>query len=72
VKMAVLRIVSGLSTYQKELALMGEDYQEIFAQQVREMEERRAAGLPPASWAMTEAFSPNEAEQPNPNTANDR
>ena len=72
VKMAVLRIVSGLSTYQKELALMGEDYQEVFAQQVREMEERSAAGLPPASWAMTEAFAPNEAEQPNPNTANDR
>ena len=50
VKEAVLRIESGLSTYEKELALMGEDYQEVFAQQVREMTERKEAGLPPPSW----------------------
>ncbi len=35
-----MRIDSGLSTYEKELALMGEDYQDIFRQQVRESAER--------------------------------
>ncbi len=30
-----MRIEAGLSTYEKELALMGEDYQDIFRQQVR-------------------------------------
>lgn len=60
VKEAVLRIESGLSTYEKEAALMGEDYQELFEQQVREAEERRAAGLPPPSWAATQALAPDE------------
>lgn len=60
VKEAVLRIESGLSTYEKELANMGEDYQEVFAQQVREQDERKAAGLPSASWAQAEAFAPQE------------
>ncbi len=35
-----MRIEAGLSTYEKELALMGEDYQDIFRQQVRESAER--------------------------------
>ncbi|TLX65079.1 phage portal protein [Stutzerimonas nosocomialis] len=65
VKEAVLRIESGLSTYEKELALLGEDYQETFAQQVREMDERRTAGLPPPSWMRTQALAPDQAE-PNP------
>lgn len=47
---SILRIESGLSTYEKECANMGEDYQEVFSQQVREVEERKAAGLPPPSW----------------------
>ncbi len=38
-------IEAGLSTYEKECAKRGDDYQEIFAQQVRETMERRAAGL---------------------------
>lgn len=63
VKEAVLRIESGLSTYEKELALLGEDYQETFAQQVREMNERREAGLPPPSWFKAEQLAP---EQPTP------
>ncbi len=50
VKESIMRIEAGLSTYEKELALLGEDYQEIFAQQVREMQERKEAGLPMASW----------------------
>lgn len=50
VQEAVMRIEAGLSTYEKELAIMGEDYQEIFRQQVRESEERRAAGLSRSVW----------------------
>lgn len=45
-----MRIEAGLSTYEKELAIMGEDYQEIFRQQVRESEERRLAGLSSPVW----------------------
>lgn len=63
VKEAVLRIESGLSTYEKELALLGEDYQETFAQQVREMDERKAAGLPPPSWIKTQALAPEDAAE---------
>ncbi|EQM69985.1 phage portal protein [Pseudomonas tohonis] len=62
VKESVLRIESGLSTYEKELALLGEDYQEIFAQQVREMQERREAGLPVASWVKTQELAPEQVE----------
>lgn len=62
VKEAVLRIESGLSTYEKECALLGEDYQEVFAQQVREMAERKAAGLPPPSWMALQALAPEETE----------
>jgi capsid protein len=53
-----MRIEGGLSTYEKELALLGEDYQEVFAQQVRESKERKEAGLPPASWVKMEAMAP--------------
>lgn len=62
VKEAVLRIEAGLSTYEKELALLGEDYQETFAQQVREQEERRAAGLPPPSWMQAQAIAPDQPD----------
>lgn len=55
VQESVMRIEAGLSTYEKELAIMGEDYQEIFRQQVRETEERRLAGLPRPVW-ITEAY----------------
>lgn len=79
VKEAVLRIEAGLSSYEKELAIMGEDYQEIFAQQVREMEERKKAGLAPPSWAQTQALAPDQqteeqpsAESSTANTPGDR
>ena len=62
VKESILLIESGLSTYEKELAKMGEDYQEVFAQQVREMEERRAAGLPPPSWVKALSLAPEQEE----------
>lgn len=62
VKESVLKISEGLSTYEKELANMGEDYQEVFSQQVREMEERKQKGLPPPSWANVNQFNSNESE----------
>ena len=42
---------SRADTYEKECAKRGDDYQEIFAQQVRETMERRTAGLKPPAWA---------------------
>ena len=63
VKESIMRIEGGLSTYEKELALLGEDYQEVFAQQVREMKERKDAGLPRASWVNLEMID-NQREQP--------
>jgi lambda family phage portal protein len=60
VKESLLRIEGGLSTYEKELALLGEDYQEVFAQQVREMQERKEAGLPMASWVDYSEGKPEE------------
>jgi capsid protein len=51
VQEAVMLIEAGLSTYEKECAKRGDDYQEIFSQQVRETMERRQAGLRPPSWA---------------------
>ncbi|HDY7840636.1 TPA: phage portal protein [Vibrio vulnificus] len=63
VKEALLRIDGGLSTYEKELALLGEDYQEIFEQQVAEMEERKARGLPPPSWMKLQALAPDNPNE---------
>jgi lambda family phage portal protein len=60
VKESVMRIEGGLSTYEKELALLGEDYQEVFAQQVRESKERKEAGLPRASWVREEVSDDRE------------
>ncbi|UTV28991.1 phage portal protein [Photobacterium atrarenae] len=66
VKEAILRIEGGLSTYEKELALLGEDYQETFEQQVAEMQERKSQGLPPPSWVKLQALAPdNPNESPN-------
>jgi len=70
VKEAVLRIESGLSTYEKECALLGEDYQEVFQQQVREMQERKDKGLPPASWAATQTLAPDSDADPDAGAAN--
>ncbi len=38
-----MRIEAGLSTYEKELAIMGEDYQRYSASRSGNPEERRAA-----------------------------
>lgn len=68
VKEAILRIESGLSTYEKELAMMGEDYQEIFEQQAREVKERKEKQLPPPSWVTALGFDP-ESNQGDANGA---
>lgn len=65
VQEAVMRIEAGLSTYEKELAIMGEDYQEIFAQQVREIGERKQAGLSTPVWiAATYQQQINDSRRP--------
>lgn len=71
VKESILRIEGGISTYEKELALMGEDYKETFAQQVREIKERRDAGLPPPSWMAAQVLAPDQ-EQSEQTTAQAR
>jgi lambda family phage portal protein len=51
VQEAALLIECGLSTYEIECAKRGLDYEDVFAQQVRETVERRQSGLAPPSWA---------------------
>lgn len=50
VQESMLLIDAGLSTYEKEMAKMGEDYQEVFRQQVRESKERKDADLTAPAW----------------------
>ena len=50
VQESIMLIEAGLSTYEKECGKYGEDYQDIFRQQCRESEERKAAGLTPPAW----------------------
>lgn len=69
IKEAILKIEAGLSTYEKELANLGEDYQEIFEQQVREMKERDSEGLPRAIWAKAENFAPGDSNSEGKNGA---
>lgn len=64
VKESILLIESGLSTYEKELAKLGEDYVEIFEQQAREIKIRTDKGLPRPSYAQAETFAPDTPEQP--------
>lgn len=66
-KEAVLLIESGLSTYERELAKLGEDYEEIFAQQYREAQERKEKQLPPPSWVKAQQMAPDEQQQGNSN-----
>jgi lambda family phage portal protein len=67
IKEAILKIEAGLSTYEIELAKMGEDYIEIFEQQHREMKLREEKELPPPSWMKAENFAPEQQEQAPPN-----
>ncbi len=56
VQESVMRIEAGLSTYEKELALMGEDYQDIFRQQVRNLQSGKA-GLSRPVWMAQSVIS---------------
>lgn len=42
---AILRINSGLSTYEKEIARLGDDFREVFAQRAREQKLAKTLGL---------------------------
>lgn len=61
-KEAILLIEAGLSTYENELAKLGYDYEEVFAQQFREAREREDKGLPPPSWVQASAVAPEQAQ----------
>lgn len=63
VKELVLKLEMGLITYEKACAILGEDYTEIFEQQVRETQERKDAGLPPPSWAATQLLAPDPSDE---------
>lgn len=52
VQEVVMFIEVGFSTYEKECVKRGDDYQEIFVQQVREIMERRVAGLKLSVWVV--------------------
>lgn len=52
VQEAVMLIEVGLSIYEKECVKRGDDYQEIFVQQVRETMERRVVGFKSFVWAV--------------------
>lgn len=45
VQESAMRITTGLSTYQNELALQGQDYEEVMEQQEYEIQRRREMGL---------------------------
>lgn len=63
VKESAMLLELGLSTYEEEAAKLGKDYQELFAQQVRETEERKRKGLPPPKYMMLEGFAPEQPEE---------
>ncbi|CAG9000655.1 MAG: hypothetical protein CENE_02655 [Candidatus Celerinatantimonas neptuna] len=70
VKESILLIESGLSTYEKELAKLGEDYIEVFEQQMRELKIRQEKGLPPPSWVQASALAPDDSTPDNAPTTN--
>jgi lambda family phage portal protein len=63
VKESILLIESGLSTYEEEAAKLGKDWQELFAQQVKESDIRKAKGLPPPSYMLLDGLAPDQPEQ---------
>lgn len=63
VKESMLLIEAGLSTYQKELAKLGEDYIDIFEQQMREYKIRKDKGLPLPNWINKENIALMKEEE---------
>ncbi|MCS2152381.1 phage portal protein [Scandinavium goeteborgense] len=51
---SAMRITTGQSTFQDELALQGKDYEEVFEQQEFEIQRRRGLGLTDPDWAVRE------------------
>ena len=60
VKESAMLIELGLSTYEEEAAKLGKDYQELLAQQVKEISLRKEKGLPVPRYAL---IAGNEAAQ---------
>lgn len=71
VQESVMLIEAGLSTFEKECGKLGEDYQEIFRQQVREAQERREAGLTQPVWVAA-AFNSQLQNSTNQNDGGQR
>ena len=65
IKEAIEKIKNGLSTYEKEFGNMGEDYQEMFAQQHREQLELEEMGRT-AIWLQSEPSDEPEETNENP------
>lgn len=63
VRESMLLIESGLSTYQKELAKLGEDYIDIFEQQMREYKIRKDKGLPLPNWITKDNLALEQEEE---------
>lgn len=75
---AILRINSGLSTYEKEIARLGEDFREVFEQRAREMKMAEKLGLDftmaaekTTSGASTQGTLKENGGKPDANTEED-
>lgn len=66
---AILRIKSGLSTYEAEIARGGEDFRRVFAQRAREEKLIQEHGLP---FALDTATGDQSSNKPNAETENDK
>ena len=62
-KRLVLLIEAGLMTEEKAHAELGQDYQDVFTQLMREKKEREDKGLPPPLWMQTAKMSTSVAYQ---------
>ncbi len=60
VQESAMRITTGLSTYQNELALQGQDYEEVMEQQEYEIQRRREMGLSEPSWSVSHPSNTND------------
>lgn len=61
---AILRIQSGLSTYEKECARLGDDFRDVFQQRVREQKAMEKLGLK-VDLSATRSMNGNQQDQQN-------
>lgn len=67
---ALMAIDGGLSTYEREAALMGEDYRDVFEQRAREQRMQREAGLSFNRSPSTASDDNSDEEDGNPANTN--